>query len=264
MRCATLLAALALAAGLLDAPPARAVTFVLDDGETIEGAIVAATRNTITIRRSIGGIRQIPRRELREVRLDTAAASVRGRLVGWRDGRLGLAAGSEVIWIENDRIVERAPSTVVAGRRSPAEAGPPDKDPGGATSGPLVARPALAPEPAAGPADLPRIAVRVLPETVTESTAEVVFALELSHPLAEPLVVIYATVDGDAKAGVDYDARQGILTLPAGATANEIRTPLRDDDLADGDKEFQLFLAADPERLTIAEPWIKVVIRDDD
>jgi hypothetical protein len=37
-----------------------------------------------------------------------------------------------------------------------------------------------------------------------------------------------------------------------------------DDDEADGDKDFQLFVATNPELTQIAQQWLQVTIRDDD
>ena len=57
---------------------------------------------------------------------------------------------------------------------------------------------------------------------------------------------------------------QGMLTLPAGETRGEIRTAVMDDAERQGDKDFQLFLASNPDLTTVAEQWTRVTIRDDD
>jgi hypothetical protein len=99
---------------------------------------------------------------------------------------------------------------------------------------------------------------------VTEKSGEIVFTLELSRPIDDLLVVIYSTVDGTARAGADYEAAQGILTLPKGATREQFRTVVIDDGEADGDEEFQLFVATNPELTEVAQQWLQVTIRDDD
>jgi Calx-beta domain len=91
-----------------------------------------------------------------------------------------------------------------------------------------------------------------------------VFTIELSRPVDDLLVVIYSTVDGIARSGVDYEPLQGILTLPAGVTSQEVRTKVIDDADVEGDKDFQLFLATNPDLTRVAEQWTRVTIRDDD
>ena len=66
---------------------ARADTFVLRSGEPIDGSIVQATRNTLIIRRAIGGMHQMPIRGIEEVRIDLAQGEqISGQLLGWADG----------------------------------------------------------------------------------------------------------------------------------------------------------------------------------
>jgi hypothetical protein len=138
-------------------------------------------------------------------------------------------------------------------------------------------RAARAPEPAAGPATatgpakaalpaghLPGVSHRTSPDDVNEKSGTLAFTVELSRPADDLLVVIYSTVDGAARSGADYEPLQGILTMPAGVTSSEIRTRIIDDGDREGDEEFQLFLASNPDLATIAEPWTKVTIHDDD
>jgi hypothetical protein len=127
------------------------------------------------------------------------------------------------------------------------------------------------PEPSAGPetaalppGDLPVVSITTAPDEVTEKSGEIVFTLELSRPIDDLLVVIYSTVDGTARAGADYEAAQGILTLPKGATREQFRTVVIDDGEAEGDEEFQLFVATNPELTEVAQQWLQVTIRDDD
>ena len=51
---------------------ARAERIVLKSGEVIEGSIIDATRNTVIIRPSIGGMRQMRLQDIEEVRFDLA------------------------------------------------------------------------------------------------------------------------------------------------------------------------------------------------
>jgi len=294
--------------------PALGATFVLDDGSAITGTIVQATRNTVTIRPAIGGLRQIPVGRLERVEVTTAdGQTLLGRYRGWVDGRSMIAVGAEMLSLENDRVVERRPLTTpaiaavstpdapdaavpvaraavprppdpIAGGGGPAASAPSEgaaavaaapRRAVGAVVGPLPPHPDPqawpAPAPAAGAAmaalpagDLPVVSVKTSPEEITGGSGAITFTVELSRPLDDLLVVIYSTVDGTAQAGADYQPLQGILTLPAGVTSAAIQTTLIDHPEAGGGKDFQLFLASNPDLVTIAEPWTKITIQDDD
>ena len=312
MRALGLAAALAVA-GWLAPAPALAATFLLETGETFEGAIIDATRNTVTVRRALGGMRQIPVARLQQVQTRTAdGQTLRGRYHGWVDGRYGIEVGGELVWLEGERVVARAPlaGPTVAAARPPEPALPvlgdsPPPEPALPASAPVVtevpaAAPAAAPPvmaaekfeprdfamasvmaplppskpapaPAAGPrtvalpqGDLPVISVTAAPDEVSEGSGEIVFTIELSRPLDDLLVVIYSSIDGVARSGADYEPLQGILMLPAGVTSQQVRTSVIDDADAEGDEDFQLFLATNPDLTRVAEQWTRVTIRDDD
>jgi Calx-beta domain len=311
MRALGLAAALAVA-GWLSPAPALAATFLLETGETVEGAIIAATRNTVTVRRALGGMRQIPVGRLQQVQTRTAEGqTLRGRYHGWVDGRYGIEVGTELLWLEGERVVARTPlaGPTVAAARTPEPALPamgdsPPPEPVLPASAPVVteraagapaAPPPLTaekfeprdfamasvmgslppskpvPAPEAGPrsvalpqGDLPVLSVTAAPDEVSERSGEIVFTIELSRPVDDLLVVIYSSVDGIARSGTDYEPLQGILTLPAGVTSQQVRTSVLDDGDAEGDEDFQLFLATNPDLTTVAEQWTRVTIRDDD
>ncbi|MCC2665265.1 MAG: sodium/calcium exchanger 1 [Geminicoccaceae bacterium] len=311
MRALGFAAALALA-GWLSPAPAVAATFLLATGETVEGTIIDATRNTVTIRRALGGMRQIPIGLLQQVQTRTAdGQALRGRYHGWVDGRYGVEVGTELLWLEGERVVARTPPAgpTVAAARPPEPAlsvsGDSPPEPVLPASAPVVTERAAgapaasppeltaerfeprdfdmasvmgslppskpAPAPEAGPrsvalpqGDLPVLSVTTALEEVGERSGEIVFTIELSRPVDDLLVVIYSSVDGIARSGADYEPLQGILTLPAGATSQEVRTKVIDDADVEGDEDFQLFLATNPDLTRVAEQWTRVTIRDDD
>lgn len=127
MRAPARAAALA-AASWLWLMPALAATFVLDDGSSIEGTIVAGTRNTVTIRPTRGGIRQLPVSRLERVEVATADGRtvLVGRYRGWEDGRSALEVGADLVWLEDDRVVARQPliTPVLAAARTAESAAP--------------------------------------------------------------------------------------------------------------------------------------------
>ena len=108
------------------------------------------------------------------------------------------------------------------------------------------------------------MSVKAAPDEVSEKSGEVVFTIELSRPVDDLLVVIYSTVDGTARSGTDYAPLQGMLTLPAGVTSQQVRTSVIDDTESEGDEDFQLFLATNPDLTQVAQQWTRVTIHDDD
>lgn len=250
--------ALGVAIAMLLATAALAETrFVLGDGSAIEGEVIQATRNTLTVRRAIGGIQQIARSALRRVEVTSAdGTAIAGTFAGWTDGRLALRSGAELVWVENDRIVGRELATAASEGPAPSEQnGPAATAPPSATVAPATAAAVM---PAAG---TPTLKVQAAPE-VAEGAGEVVFTLELAQALDEPLVVVFSTVDGAALEGQDYEARDGIVTIPAGDTTGEIRVPLIENEEPRGDRDFHLLVAANPERATVVEEWTSVTIRE--
>jgi hypothetical protein len=71
---------------------------------------------------------------------------------------------------------------------------------------------------------------------------ELRFPVLLDRPASGDVTVAYQTFDYTAVAGADYTATSGTLTIPAGATAAEIRVPVLDDDLAEENEALYLVL----------------------
>src|SRR5262249_46562474 len=74
------------------------------------------------------------------------------------------------------------------------------------------------------PAPLP-VSLRIGDSTITEGntgTRAATFTVSLSVPSAEPVTVTYATADGGATAGSDYQAASGTLTFVPGETSKTI------------------------------------------
>ena len=67
--------------------------------------------------------------------------------------------------------------------------------------------------------------------------------MTLSAPSAQPVTVQYATANGTATAGSDYQARTGTLTIPAGQTTGTITVPVIGDRLPEPDETFVVNLS---------------------
>jgi hypothetical protein len=88
------------------------------------------------------------------------------------------------------------------------------------------------------------------------------FALSLSASSVQPVVVTYATADGTAVAGVDYQPRTGVVTFPPGTTALVVPVPVVGDTLDEPNETFHLGLG--PVIDATASTASPAMIADDD
>ncbi len=76
-----------------------------------------------------------------------------------------------------------------------------------------------------------------------EGDGEIEFAVTLSVASSSEVTVEYATAEGTARAGEDFEPATGTLTFPAGATSATIRVPVLDDDVDEADETFTVRLS---------------------
>ena len=108
------------------------------------------------------------------------------------------------------------------------------------------------------------LAVKASVDPPEPGARSMVFNIELSRPAEQTLVLIYGTVDGTAKAGEDYEAQQGMVTLAPGATTTEVRVPLIAGAPTDGEKRFELVLMADPKVADVVDRRVVATIKGAD
>lgn len=109
-------------------------------------------------------------------------------------------------------------------------------------------------------------AISVGDATVTEGntgTRTATFVVTLSDPSAQPVTVQYATANGTATAGGDYQARSGTLTFAPGETSKTITVPVLGDRLAEPDEAFVVNLSG-ATGATIADGQAVGTITDDE
>ncbi|AKF09887.1 Alkaline phosphatase [Sandaracinus amylolyticus] len=94
-------------------------------------------------------------------------------------------------------------------------------------------------------------------------TTNLTFAVTLSAPTSETVTVAYATTNGTATAGSDYDARSGTLTFTPGATSRNITVPVRGDLEHEPNETFEVVLSA-PAGATITDARGLGTITNDD
>lgn len=69
-----------------------------------------------------------------------------------------------------------------------------------------------------------------------------VFTVSLSGPSTSPVTVTFATKDNAAQAGLDYVAKSGTITIPAGATTATISIAIKGDTVRERHEKFKVRL----------------------
>ena len=96
--------------------------------------------------------------------------------------------------------------------------------------------------------------LRVADARGREAEGQLIFDLTLNRAAEQAVSVAFATRDGTARAGEDYDALAGTATIAAGARATRIAVPVRVDLFREADESFLLMLSgADGARLADGE-----------
>ena len=80
-------------------------------------------------------------------------------------------------------------------------------------------------------------------EVVEGANAVLVFAVSLTRAASSALTVDYATSDGTATAGADYNSTSGTLTINAGSSSGSIEVSVIDDEHNEGSETFTLTLS---------------------
>jgi hypothetical protein len=94
-------------------------------------------------------------------------------------------------------------------------------------------------------------------------TTAFVFTVSLSAPSSQAVSVNYATADGSATAGSDYQAVSGTLTIPAGQTTGTITVLVNGDRLGEPNETFFVNLSS-PTNATISDGQGMGTILDDE
>lgn len=96
-----------------------------------------------------------------------------------------------------------------------------------------------------------------------QDTTPLQFTVQLSHPTGTAVTVNYATADGTANAGSDYQAASGSLTIPAGSTTGTITVQVIGDANVEPDETFTVRLT-NSSGATISVPTATGTILNDD
>jgi hypothetical protein len=112
----------------------------------------------------------------------------------------------------------------------------------------------------------PPPSLRIGDVTVTEGntgTAAATFTVTLSAASTQTVTVAYSTGNGTATAGSDYQARSGIVSIPAGKTTGTITAPVLGDRLPEPNETFFVNLSG-ASNATIADGQALGTIVDDE
>ncbi len=97
------------------------------------------------------------------------------------------------------------------------------------------------------------------------TTAQAAFTVSLSPAASLEVSVSYATADGTAEAGSDYESASGTLTFSPGETSRTVSVTVNGDDEAEADETFTLTLASSPNgRIDPQNSSAQAVIANDD
>ena len=266
-------------------------TITLQDGRTINGHVVRIDQTDIVIQSTEGVAETLPRSTVESVSFETITGdTLVGELVGWTPGVYQIATSEAAIKVYSampaavpEPEPEAAPPLVEEGpTETPEEdsdvAETADVDAGQGASQAIAAvtvdeadQEAFQPaselvvgtqDAAAAPtADL---SIEVSVENSKENGPPVAFNIELSKPSQSSVVLIYATIDGTAVNGQDYEANRGVVVIKAGEQSARIEAPVIDDSEREEQEHLQLFLTVDPTVATVETRQIIATIDDDD
>lgn len=287
------LAALLLCAGVMTSSPRAlaAVTeyvvpggpvIVLQNGRRIDGHVIGLDQTNLTLLAEDGSEVIVPRSTVDTLTFETVAGqTLVGELIGWTDGVYQIATETAAIKVysvmPSRALAKAAPDrkataatkpatvdeTVEAGRGDPATiaAAAVDRnveDAGDAEPAGLVESEDAVVSPAAD------LLIQVSVENSKENGPPVAFDIELSKPSENSVVLIYATIDGTAVNGQDYEANRGVVVIKAGERSARIEAPVIDDAEQEEQEYLQLFLTVDPKVATVETRQIIATIDDDD
>ncbi len=107
------------------------------------------------------------------------------------------------------------------------------------------------------------IEVSIHDGTGTESSEELVMAVRLNYGSTKVVSAQFAVTGGTATSDVDYEATQGLVVFETGSTEAQVRIPLIDDDLQEGNETVEVTLS-NPTNTQIRQAMATGTIVDDE
>src|SRR5262245_44010751 len=94
-------------------------------------------------------------------------------------------------------------------------------------------------------------------------TVNAIFAVLLSQPSAQSVVVQYATADGNTTAGTDYTAASGTLTFAPGETSKTVSVAVKGDTRYERDETFFMNLSSATNAIILDPQAVGTIVNDD-
>ena len=108
-------------------------------------------------------------------------------------------------------------------------------------------------------------ALSIADTSIAEDIGAMVFAVTLSAASSEEVTVAYATANGTAMAGDDYEAQNGTLTFsPGSGLTQTIAVPIIDDAVDEAEEETFTVTLSNAQHATLADGEATGTIEDDD
>lgn len=258
----------------------------LQDGRAINGHVVRIDQTDIVIQSVEGVAETLPRSTVESVTFETITGeTLVGELVGWTPGVYQIATSEVAIKVYSAMPAvapEAEPATtIVEDEASQEEDVAANEEVVAAGQGDSQAIAAVsvdetdngidegAVETAVGAQDAAitptaDLSIAVSVENSKENGPPVAFNIQLSEPSENSVVLIYATIDGTAVDGEDYEANRGVVVIKAGEQTARIEAAVIDDTELEQQEHLQLFLTVDPTVATVESRQIIATIDDDD
>lgn len=246
----------------------------LQDGQRIDGHIIGFDQTNVVIRTKEGSEQTLPRATIDHVRFETVTGmEVSGALIGWKPGVYELTTEEAVVTVYS--VAPPTPVKDASNQEIADDTVEDDAEPvlaaatvDGGINGAAAAIPeeeiAETDEQVAAVTPASDLEISVAVNNAREDAEAVSFDIELSRPSDTSVVLIYATIDGTAVDGEDYQAARGVLVIKAGQTSARIEAPIIDDDLGEDEEQLRLFLTVDPAVAVVRNREIIATIEDDD
>ncbi|MEJ7138764.1 Calx-beta domain-containing protein [Amphibiibacter pelophylacis] len=100
------------------------------------------------------------------------------------------------------------------------------------------------------------------PAVVNEAAGTITYTVKLSNPASTDVTVKYATADGTAKAGSDFEATSGTVSFKPGETEKTVTVKITNDAVFEGAEDYSVKLS-EPVGATITTGSVTTTIRDD-
>ncbi len=107
------------------------------------------------------------------------------------------------------------------------------------------------------------IEVSIYDGTGAESSDELTMAVRLNYGSTKVVSVQFAVTGGTATSDVDYEATEGLVVFETGSTEAQVRIPLIDDDLQEGNETIEVTLLS-PTNAQIGQAMATGTIVDDE